>query len=303
MADDPNNTKAAFDRNWVSATEVGEHQTQINCGAWILAPIIIREALLGGCQAVLEVNQGGQKYAWPPAGFWSPRDRLRWANALNPSMRREDFPDRPWPWELRACLFSREPIEGLPLDRQQVSMVRVFLHRAEAVEWGLLPALESPQAMAGEESPSPDTQLNDSAVGIQTSAHAQSAPEQPDTEGRPEPAEITEIGAEDTAAVEKSAPAAVAHQKAAIKPAPAEVQLPRRSRKRRNQGGGQQTLRARVVLRRMYGAEYPTKEEVSNDDLLDRFDKEYARVEGKANPPSRHGKPSPDTVLREAGRR
>src|SRR6516165_3444927 len=170
MADDPNNTKAAFDKNWVSVTEVGKHVTQSNSGAWILAPAIIREALLGGCRAVLELDQGGQKsYAFPAPEFWFPPDRLRWVNALNPSMRREDFPDRPWPWELRAYLSPSEPwelchIEALPLAREQVSTLRVFLGRADAVQWGLLPALESPQAMASEESPSPDKRLNDPAV-------------------------------------------------------------------------------------------------------------------------------------------
>jgi len=39
----------------------------------------------------------------------------------------------------------------------------------------------SPQAVASEESPSPDKQLNDPVVGIQASARALSAPEQPET--------------------------------------------------------------------------------------------------------------------------
>ena len=103
-AKDPNNTEAAFDENWASATEAGEYLTQNNFGAWVLAPVLIREALLGGCPAVLELDQGGQKsYALPPlptsdptSNFWFPPDRLRWVNALNPSMRREDFFDRPW---------------------------------------------------------------------------------------------------------------------------------------------------------------------------------------------------------------
>jgi hypothetical protein len=41
-------------------------------------------------------------------------------------------------------------------------------------------ALESPQAVASEQSPSPDKQLNDPAVGLQASAGTQSAPEQPE---------------------------------------------------------------------------------------------------------------------------
>jgi hypothetical protein len=126
---------------------------QTNHGAWILALIDIREALLGGCSAVLELEQDGQKsYAIPPPRFWFPPDRLRWVNALNPSMQRKDYPDRPWPWELRAYLSPSESwefcdLEGRPLAREKVnSTLHVFLRRAEAVKWGLLPALESPQA-------------------------------------------------------------------------------------------------------------------------------------------------------------
>jgi hypothetical protein len=110
-------------------------------------------------------------------------------------MRREDFPDRPWPWELRAYLPPSEPwefrdSEGLPLPRPQVSTLRVFLPRTNAVQFGLLPALESPQAVANEELPSPDEQLNDPAVGIQALAHAQSPPEQPEAPP-PAPAQAT----------------------------------------------------------------------------------------------------------------
>jgi hypothetical protein len=78
---------------------------------------------------------------------------------------------------------------------------------------------------------------------------------------------------------------------------------PRSSRKRKNQGSGPQRRRARVVLKRLWPKEYPTEEEVSDVDLLDRFAKEYEKVEGQANPPSKYGKPSPATVLREVGRR
>jgi hypothetical protein len=140
MADDPNNTKAAFDKNWVLATEDG------NGGSWALALIDTRDALLGGCRAALELDQGGQKsYAFPAPEFWFPRDRLRWVNALNPSMRREDFPDHPWPWELRAYLLPSElrelfHSEALPPAREQGSTLPVFLHRADAIQWGLLPS-------------------------------------------------------------------------------------------------------------------------------------------------------------------
>jgi hypothetical protein len=88
--------------------------------------------------------------------------------------------------------------------------------------------------------------------------------------------------------------------------APADAQpQPRASRRRRNQGSGPQTLRARVVLKRMYGGaeEYPPRDEVADVDLLDRFAKEYEKVEGKANPPSRLKMPSDEVVLREVGRK
>jgi hypothetical protein len=77
-----------------------------------------------------------------------------------------------------------------------------------------------------------------------------------------------------------------------------------RSRKpRENRGAGPQRLRARVVLRRIWREGYPTRAEVSDVDAWDRFSKEYEKVEGKANPPSRYGKPSLETVLREMGRK
>jgi hypothetical protein len=77
---------------------------------------------------------------------------------------------------------------------------------------------------------------------------------------------------------------------------------PTASRRRRNQGGGPQTLRARVVLKRMYPERYPTEDEVSGVDLYDRFAEEYKKVEGKANPPSKWGMPSRRVVMREVGR-
>jgi hypothetical protein len=190
MADDSDNTKAAFERNWGSATEAGEYLTQSDNGAWCLAPVDIRTALLGGCRAVLELDQGGQKsYAFPPKPkeFWFPPDRLRWVNTLDPSMRREDYPDRSWPWELRAYLSPSESLElrdseGLPLARPPVITLRVFLHLADAVQWGLLPASTSPQTVANEEPPLP--------VGSQTPTHAQSASEQPEAPP-PAPARAT----------------------------------------------------------------------------------------------------------------
>jgi hypothetical protein len=153
--------------DWISATEAGEYRTQANNGAWILAPGDIRDALLGGCDAVLILEDG---YVQPPPEFWFLADRLRWVNALNPSMRREDSPDRRWPWELRAYILSntqellhvgklpfalqtsalRVFIEGLPPDRQQAIALPVFLHRAQAVQWDLCSALESSHAPSGQ---------------------------------------------------------------------------------------------------------------------------------------------------------
>src|SRR5262245_53374672 len=108
MADDPNSTKAAFDKNLVSATEVGNHLTQNNCGDWKNALTIILNAFRGGCGTRLELDQG---CAVPPPGFWFTPNRLCWVNALNPSIRRENYPDRPYSWELRAYLWPDEPWE------------------------------------------------------------------------------------------------------------------------------------------------------------------------------------------------
>jgi hypothetical protein len=89
-----------------------------------------------------------------------------------------------------------------------------------------------------------------------------------------------------------------------VKTSAADAQtLPRVSRRRRNQGIGPQTRRARVVLKRIYPEEYPTEDEVSDADLYDRFAREYAEVEGKAKPPSRYNRPSLTTVMREVGRK
>jgi hypothetical protein len=67
---------------------------------------------------------------------------------------------------------------------------------------------------------------------------------------------------------------------------------------------GAHARRVRVVLRRIYeNGDYPSEEELSNSDLDDQFCKEYDNVEGKKQPPSKHGRPSVDTVLRVVGRR
>jgi len=81
---------------------------------------------------------------------------------------------------LRACLSPYEPwelrdSEGRLFPQEKVNTLPIIMQRTEAVQWGLLPALESPQAAASEES------LNDPAVSIQASTHAQGTPEQPET--------------------------------------------------------------------------------------------------------------------------
>jgi hypothetical protein len=85
--------------------------------------------------------------------------------------------------------------------------------------------------------------------------------------------------------------------------APAQTAQSRSRKPRENRGGGPQRRRARVVLRRIWREGYPTRAEVSDVDLIDRFASEYERVEGKAKPSSRLGMPSPHTVLREVGRK
>ena len=62
-------------------------------------------------------------------------------NALNLSQRLADFPDRQWPWELRVALtLSERESLGAPVD--------VFLHRADAVRWGLWQAKPEPTEIA-----------------------------------------------------------------------------------------------------------------------------------------------------------
>jgi hypothetical protein len=127
----------------------------------------------------------------------------------------------------------------------------------------------------------------------------------PEADAAPTPgAEVEPEGSPSTTqqTVAEPTPAASVELLGALNPGDAQPQ-PRASRQRRNQGSGPQRRRARVVLKRLWPKEYPTEEEVSNVDLLDRFAKEYEKVEGKANPPSRLKMPSPDTVLREVGRK
>ena len=68
---------------------------------------------------------------------------------------------------------------------------------------------------------------------------------------------------------------------------------------------GAQSIRADAVLKRLFPPDGipPCREELADADLWDRFSREYARVEEAQHPPSRHLKPSKDTLLRKAGRK
>ena len=81
---------------------------------------------------------------------------------------------------------------------------------------------------------------------------------------------------------------------------------PRTSRRRRDQGCGTQTFRARAVLKRMCPQGYPTEETESSVDLWERFTKEYEEYkkdESKAGRSSRYPRPSKSVVMREVGRK
>jgi hypothetical protein len=142
--------------DWAPLAEASEHKLRIHAGghivdngARVLAHDDIRAALDGGCASLLQSVKAGQEvYAPPPPGFWKPPDRLRWVNALNPEQRLEDFPDQPWPWELRAYLLpaERESPDAPPY-------VHVLLLRTGAIQWRLLPAPESTQAETSETKP------------------------------------------------------------------------------------------------------------------------------------------------------
>jgi hypothetical protein len=107
--------------------------------------------------------------------------------------------------------------------------------------------------------------------------------------------------------IEKIAPPAPPPDKQLDRPANPDAQsLPRASRRRRNQGGGTQTIRARAVLKRMCPQGYPTEETESSVDLWERFTKEYEEYkkdEAKAGRPSRYPVPSKSVVMREIGRK
>jgi hypothetical protein len=92
----------------------------------------------------------------------------------------------------------------------------------------------------------------------------------------------------------------------AAQPDEAVSERPTASRRRRTQGGGTQTFRARSVLKRMCPQGYPTEEQESSVDLYERFTKEYEdykKDEAKAGRHSRHPMPSKSVVMREVGRK
>jgi hypothetical protein len=214
---------AAFNiADWVLLDEVSVHLKQINGGSEALARLDIQTALVGGCRSLLRwVKDGQEVREFPPPAFWHPPSRLVWDRLPR-----------------RLCV-------QLPRDEHKGDVLYTFLRRTDAARWGLLPALESPQAKRP-------------------------------PQHRPKKREPTSADAQSQ---------------------------PRASKRRRNQGSGPQTRRARVVLKRVYPAGYPTRDQVSDVDLYDRFAKEYEKVEGKANPRSRLAMPSRATVLREVGRK
>jgi hypothetical protein len=79
---------------------------------------------------------------------------------------------------------------------------------------------------------------------------------------------------------------------------------PKRSRKRGKRTRPQQ-LRARKVLRNIWpDGNYPSREDLSDEDLLKRFNREYLEMlQSEKLLRSVHGKPSPSSVLREVGRK
>jgi hypothetical protein len=117
----------------VPLVAVAKHMTQVHDGIRVLAQVDIQDALKGGCRSLLQSVKDGRKIrTYPPPEFWCPPNRLDWVNALNLSQRLADFPDRPWPWELHVALTASERQSlGVPVD--------TFLHRADAVRWGLWP--------------------------------------------------------------------------------------------------------------------------------------------------------------------
>ena len=135
-------------RDWVSLVAAAEHMTQVHRGIRVLALVDIHDALKGGCRSLLQSVKDGRKIrTYPPPEFWHPPNRLDWVNALNLSQRLADFPDRPWPWELRVALTPSEwESLGAPVD--------VFLRRADAVRWGLWQAKPEPTEIA-EATPEP----------------------------------------------------------------------------------------------------------------------------------------------------
>jgi hypothetical protein len=160
-------------RDVVTLVEVAERWTQTHGGhngARIDASLVIREALAGGCPSVLEsIKDGEIIHHCPLPHFWRPPNRLDWVNALNQAQRLQEFPDRPWPWELHVALSQSE--------REALGTIsNVFLLRAEAVRWGLWPVLEpqsqqlpplgqSADASSGTEAPLQGKQPDKSAAG------------------------------------------------------------------------------------------------------------------------------------------
>src|SRR5262245_15153133 len=65
-----------------------------------------------------------------------------------------------------------------------------------------------------------------------------------------------------------------------VNPPPAaepEAQPRPRASRRRREGGGTQSRRARIILEKMFPDGYPTRDEVSDLELYDQFEKEWKK--------------------------
>jgi hypothetical protein len=190
-------------------------------------------------------------------------------NTLDPSLQREHDPDHPGSWELRACFLPRAEelfrfwslprdlqtstlrafIESLPLDPQKATTLPVLLRRAEAIQWELWRAPESPQA--------PSAQPDGSTTDVQATAPAQGTPE---------------ILSENSPPDKQPDPLAPADLAQAV--ASAEAAPEKRSRKRAVREGPQ-TRRASAVLNRIFPDGYPDEDEMAWPDVWNRFCDEY----------------------------
>src|SRR5262249_10666397 len=123
----------------------------------------------------------------------------------------------------------------------------------------------------------------------------------------PEEAKPTESTTDEKQPPAKNAAVEPVEQAPAGPTADAADELPPKRSRRRRQQNSPQARRATMVLRRLYPASrygdgWPTREEVSDVDLVAHATAEYEKVE-RQGPKSRWDAPSADTYLRVVGRR